>query len=129
MAQVELTNPSKEYTGGKDHIVIIKDLGDLPGGRTLDVTGYTEDLIRAGHVVYKDGDGNLKPLPVSEGAYDSTTATAEAEYVGVVKQTVKKTDARVAILTIGQVNAGASPYPVTAAIQAGLPRIEFLYND
>lgn len=129
MAQVDLTESAYEYSGSKDEVVIVKDLADLPGGASLDTTGYTERFIRAGHVVYRDPSGNLKPLPVKGGAYDAAVATDTARYIGVVKQTVRATRPIVGILTQGQVNGGASPYKPTESIIKGLPRIEFLYVE
>ena len=112
----------------KDGIVIINALGDVPGGRTLDVSGVASgtEVLNAGHIIVKvTATGVHKPLGVTNGAYDSL-ASGE-EYVGVLKASIPVDDPRAAIVTIGQINAAASPYPVTAAIKSGLPRIEFLY--
>lgn len=126
---MSVTNLNKEavrYDDGNDAIVIVKDLGDIPGGRSLDVTEVTAEVIRAGHIlIINDSTKEVKPLGVSGDAY--VTKPSGWSYCGVLKHSVLKTDARAAILTIGQVNAAASPYPVTADIKSGLPRIEFLY--
>lgn len=109
-------------------IVIINDLGDLAGGRTLDVSGVAPGTtaIKAGHIlVQKTADGSFAPLGVSGEAYVSLPEGYT--YAGVLKADVTVSDPRAAILTIGQVNAAASPYPVTEAIKAGLPMIQFLY--
>lgn len=113
---------------GLDSIVIVKDLGGVPGGRTLDVSGVASDetVLKSGHVlVIDDTTQVVSPLGVSNGAY--VTLPSGKSYLGVLKTSVLVSDPRAAIVTIGQVNAAASPYPVTAAIKAGLPRIEFLY--
>lgn len=111
---------------GKDSVVIIKVLTDLPGGRTLDVTGVTDSVIKAGHILVSDNTtGAISPLGVSSGAY--VTVPEGKTLVGVLECSVLTSDPRAAIVTAGQVNAAASPYPVTAAIKTGLPRIEFLY--
>lgn len=109
---------------GNDSIVIVNDLGDIPGGRTLDVTGLT-GVIKAGHIIITKANGEYAPLGVTTGAYNSLD-TGEA-YAGVLKHSVTVEDPRAAILTMGQVNASASPYPVTDTIKSGLPRIQFLY--
>lgn len=112
---------------GLDGIVIVKTLADVPGGRTLDVSGVASDVnvIRSGHIIIIDDATNVvSPLGVSGDAY--VTLPAGKSYFGVLKASVTKTDPRASILTIGQVNATASPYPVTAAIKAGLPRVEFI---
>lgn len=111
---------------GKDSIVIISALTDIPGGRTLDVSGVTSDVVRAGHVLIQDNVTKaIAPLGVSGTSY--VTLPEGKSYVGVLKCSVLKRDPRAAIVTAGQVNAAASPYPVTEEIKAGLPRITFIY--
>ena len=114
---------------GNDDIVIVKCLADIPGGRTLDVSGLpdTMKVIKAGHIIIKNSE-NFKPLPLNGAgtAYDSLPANHS--YVGVLKASVTKDDPRAAIMTQGQVNAAASPYEVTSTIKNALPRIEFLYD-
>lgn len=126
MSVVNLNKSADRIEDGNDAIVIINDLGDIPGGRSLDVTEITAEVIRAGHIlIVNDSTKEVKPLGVSGDAY--VTKPSGWSYCGVLKHSVLKTDARAAILTIGQVNAAASPYPVTAEIKAGLPHIQFLY--
>jgi len=127
MATANLSNEAYELSDGLDSIVIIKDLGDIPGGRTLDVTNVAADVnvIKAGHIIMQDDTSKeYEPLAVSTGAYvaDTTGKT----YVGVLKHTVLKTKAFAPILTMGQVNAAASPYEVTAAIKTALTNIQFI---
>lgn len=113
---------------GKDSIVIINALADIPGGRTLDVSGVASDtkVIAAGHIIIENTTTkDCRPLGVSSGAYVSLPSGYA--YKGVLKASVLVNDPRAAIVTAGQVNAAASPYPVTSAIKTGLPRIEFLY--
>lgn len=112
---------------GLDSIVIVKCLGDIPGGRTLDVSELASDVevVKSGHILIQNTETKaVKPLGVTNGAYD--TLPAKHSYLGVLKASVLKKDPRAAILTIGQVNAAASPYPVTDAIKTGLPNIQFL---
>ena len=124
MATVTLNKTGYEANDGLESIIIVRDLADVPGGRSLDVTGWADDVIKAGHVIIKTAAGEYKPLGVSEGAY---AAIAEGETaVGVLKATVLKSEAFAAIMTQGQVNAAACAVPVTAAIKTALPRIEFL---
>lgn len=127
MATANLKRTSIEVDDGLDSIVIVNDLGDVPGGRTLDVSDVASDVevIKSGHILIKnDTSKAVKPLGVTSGAYDSLPEGCS--YFGVLKASVLKKDPRAAILTVGQVNAAASPYPVTSAIKTGLPRIEFL---
>ena len=126
MPTAQLNKDAFLLDDGNDSIVIISALTDIPGGRTLDVSGVTSDVVRAGHVLIQDNVTKaIAPLGVSGSAY--VTLPEGKSYVGVLKCSVLKRDPRAAIVTAGQVNAAASPFPVTAAIKAGLPRIEFIY--
>lgn len=128
MPTANLNRKQVEVNDGLDSIVIVKDLGDIPGGRSLDVSGVASDVeyLRSGHILVKnDTDNSVSPLGVSEGAY--VALPSGHSYLGVLKASIPVKDARAAILTVGQVNAAASPYPVTAEIKAGLPNIQFLY--
>lgn len=125
MSVTNLNRTPEHFEDGNDSIVIVRDLGDIPGGRSLDVTEVTEDVIRAGHIlISNDTTKDVKPLGVSGSAYSAKPSGWS--YIGVLKHSVLKTDARAAILTIGQVNAAACPYPITADIKSGLPHIQFL---
>lgn len=125
MAVTNLNTTPAHYDDGNDSIVIVRDLGDIPGGRSLDVSEVTDDVIRAGHIIIvNDTTKEVKPLGVTGSAYSAKPSGWA--YLGVLKHSVLKTDARAAILTIGQVNAAACPYPVTADIKAGLSHIQFI---
>lgn len=128
MPTAELNKEQILIDGGKDSVVIVKALADIPGGRTLDVSGVAADVnvIRAGHILVQDDTTKaVSPLGVTGSAYD--TLGAGKSYLGVLKVSVLKKDPRAAIVTMGQVNAAASPYPVTEEIKAGLPNIQFLF--
>lgn len=128
MPQADLNKETIVVSDGVDSIVIVKSLADIPGGRTLDVSGVDKDakFIRAGHIIIKNDTTKVfSPLGVSEGAYVSLPSGHS--YAGVLKASVLVKDPRAAILTMGQVNAAASPYPVTSAIKNGLRNIQFLY--
>lgn len=110
---------------GNDHKVIVRDLADVPGGRTLDVAPWSDDVIRAGHVIKHNTSTDVySPLGISEGSYVSLEANEE--YMGVLKTSITKARPFAPIMTMGEVNAAASPYPVTDTIKAGLPTIKFL---
>lgn len=132
MAQSTLGRKSIELSNGLDDIVIVRSLGDLPGGRTLDVSGLSADIkvICAGHVLVQDTTTKeVSPLAVSGGAY--AALPAGCAYLGVLKASVSVDDPRAAILTMGQVNAAAAATavgaPVTDEIKAALTGIQFLY--
>lgn len=115
------------FSGNNDEIVVMRDLCDVAGGATLDVSSVAAgtQYIAAGHIIKKTAAGDYAPLGVSSNNYVSL-ASGES-YAGVLKKTIAVEDPRAAILTAGQVNAAASPYPVTDTIKSGLARIEFCY--
>lgn len=123
---------AKEATLQTDDIVVVKHLAGIPGGRTLDLTVYTNPKdgtasVRAGHLIVKNTTtGVFAPLSVTqEGKYAAVPATSEL--IGVLEYSVTKEDPRGAILTAGQVNGKALPYELPEDGKAKLPRIEFLY--
>lgn len=126
MAVVKL-NDNADITGfdaGLDSVTIMNYIEGIPGGRSLDVTGFAPKAIRAGHVVIKEtATGNYKPMPVSGDVYDALPAGHTIE--GVVVASVITKEASVGIMVRGSVNQAASPYPVTDAIKQALPLIRF----
>ena len=130
MPEANMNISESHVVTDKDCIVIVKALTDIPGGRTLDVSGLPSgmDVLKAGHIIVKTkATGVHKPLGLTGSplAYDSKDEGDE--FVGVLKASILVSDPRAAIVTSGQINAAASPYPVTDTIKNGLPRIEFLY--
>ncbi len=124
MADVNLSNQSMTVDAGLDSVVIVHALETIPGGRSLDVTGFAPTVIRAGHVVIKEtATGTYKPHPISGTAYAATPASHTVE--GVVMGSVMTDKAMVGIMVRGTVNQVASPYPLTAGIRTALPLIRF----
>lgn len=65
MPTANLNSAENQIDFSNDSIVIMKNLETVPGGRTLDVTGFTPTVIKAGHVIIeKDSDGTLLPMPL-----------------------------------------------------------------
>ena len=129
MPTADLTRERIELNDGLDSIVVVQALSEIPGGRTLDVSGLASDVtsVKSGHVLVIDSKTKaVSPLAIADGAY--VTLPEGKAYYGVLKNTVLKRDPRAAIITAGQINVAASPAPVTAAIKAALPRIEWLYE-
>ena len=112
---------------GLESKVIVNCLGDIPGGRTLDVTNVAEGttVIKAGHLIIADANGVCKPMPLSGTSYDSLPANHS--YVGVLKASITVADPRAAIMTIGQVNQAACPYTIPDGAKSALTHIEWLY--
>lgn len=127
MADVVTLNRTGYFVDdGNESKVIIRDLADIPGGRALNMEGFADDVVRAGHIIKRTvATDSYAPLGVSSDAY-AEVAEGE-EIVGVLKVSVTKERPAAAIMTIGQVNAAASPYPVTEEIKTALPQIKFLY--
>jgi hypothetical protein len=124
MATVNLSKKPGGFDAGLDSVITVNYLEGIPGGRALDVTGFTDSVIVAGHAVIKEtATGNYKPMPVSGNAYDSLPAGHTIE--GVTVSTVATDEASVSIMVRGSVNKIASRYPVTPAIEAALPLIRF----
>lgn len=129
MPYANLVRESVEVNDGLDSIVIVNALGDIPGGRTLDVSGVASGtkVIKAGHIIIADANGVAKPMPVNSGGTAYGSLPSNHSYLGVLKASVTVTDPRAAIVTMGQVNVAASPFPVTSAMKTALANIQFLY--
>lgn len=84
MAVANLNNAPTQIITGNDSIVIVDNLQSVRGGRTLDVTGFTPSMVKAGHVIIKEtSTGEYKPMPVvGSGAIEKTGAiTGGSSYV------------------------------------------------
>lgn len=69
MATVNLNNADELYITGNDSIVIVDNFQSIRGGRSLDVSGVTESVIKAGHVIIKETAAeNYKPMPATEAS-------------------------------------------------------------
>lgn len=122
-----LATQGSGYDAGNDTIVIVKVLEAIPGGKTLDVTSFTPDVIPAGHLIIEEtATGVLKPMPISGTAYAALPASHT--YHGVLISTILKAKPFAGILVRGTVNHAASYYTITsvlAAAKAALPLIRF----
>lgn len=83
----------QELITGLDNVVIVQNEWSLPGGRTLDVSGYAGKVIKAGHVIIKEtSTGNYKPMPATEarkaGAATVGTLVAGTGYTNGVYENV-----------------------------------------
>lgn len=124
----EMTRSSQ--IGGFDSVVIVRDDCDVPCGVALDVSGYSQPVIHAGHLLAKNQEsGEVFPLNVDGGAYEALPSNCV--YYGINKSSVLKSLAACAVLVDGTVNAAAAAqligaeYP-EAALKA-IPQVEFLY--
>lgn len=63
---INLNNASATYNDGKDSVVIVDNFQSIRGGRSLDVTGFPNPVIRAGHVIIVEtATGYHKPMPIN----------------------------------------------------------------
>jgi hypothetical protein len=114
----------------KDPIVIRKYIAGYQQGKVLDVTDFTEEYIRKGHVIiYNPTTEVYKPMPVASGKY--STLPSGYEYVGVACATKSKKEPFVAIMYSGEVNDVASPFdvePIKAALKTAVPTLVFKHD-
>lgn len=111
---------------GNDSIVVQNFLSGIPGGRMLNMEGYAEEVVYAGHIIIKKA-GEYKPMPVKDGAY---YALPEGySYCGMLQASITKAEPFAAIMTQGQALEGALPYSIEgikAALKTALPALDFI---
>lgn len=105
----DLTPKKQQIVFGDDSIVIQKYISGIKGGRTLDVTGFTEPVIKAGHVIIKLENGNYAPMPI-DGDHYVLTIPSGAKYVGILYRSIPTAKPVASIMTAGEVNSEAMPY-------------------
>jgi hypothetical protein len=120
MAAQNLMQKGAKVDTSKDNVVIDKILETVRGGATLDVTGFADATIQAGHVIIKE-NGEFKPQPID--------GTKEALAVGILTVSIETAKPEAAIMTRGTVNEGALKYPINAATKTALSaRINYVIN-
>lgn len=123
----DLASQGAGYDTSNDTIVIVKVLEAIPGGKTLDVTGFSPDVIPAGHLIIEEtSTGVLKPMPISGTNYGSLPASHT--YKGVLISTILKSKPFAGVMVRGTVNKNASFYGIASvltAAQTALPLIRF----
>jgi hypothetical protein len=96
-----------------DSVVIRKVDHDIPGGKTLDVTGITDTVLKAGHVIIENtSTGAHKPLGIKSGAYDSLPSGHA--FKGLLTASILTATKQASVGIAGDVNG-------TAAVNSGLP--------
>jgi len=125
-----LNTEKKQIVFGDDSVVIQKYISGIKGGRTLDVTDFTDTVIKAGHVIVTDGEGTYKPMPVSDGAYGSLPEGCS--YAGILYRTTMTADPQASIMTNGEVNSEAVPFDMSSILDAfkeACPLISFIKDE
>lgn len=115
---------------GNDSIVIRHYIAGDKCGKVLNVEGFTEEFIRAGHVIiYNPETEDYKPMPVSDGVYSSLPEGYN--YVGVAVSTKSIKEPFIAYMHTGEVNDVASPYPIDDikdALKEAVPTLVFKHD-
>lgn len=125
----DLTPNKQQIVFGDDSIVIQKYISGIKGGRTLDVTGFAEKVIKAGHVIIVK-NGVYAPMPVEGNAY--AALPEGAAYAGVLYRSISAAKPAASIMTWGEVNVEAVPYPmatILAAFKTACPHIDFIKDE
>lgn len=135
--------------GSYDSIVIKKHITDIEGGRTLDVTGFPEDVILAGHVIISKVANDEKvylPMPVKQVLVDNEPAVDEegnkvyaydtlpegASYEGILYRSILAEKPAASILIDGVVNDEVMKIKLGAiesAFKAACPHIIFNHDE
>ncbi len=119
-----LDNTKETVDTSNDSIVVINNAETIPGGKTLDVTGFTPTVIKAGHIIIEEtSSGILKPMPVDGDAYAALPASHT--YKGVLIASILTLKPFAAVCVRGSINKIASPYAVPAGAITALPLIRF----
>ena len=125
----DLTPNKQQIVFGEDSVVIQKYISGIKGGRTLDVTGFAASVIKAGHVIIVK-NGTYAPMPVEGNAY--AALPEGAAYAGVLYRSIPAAKPAASIVTWGEVNSVAVPYPMNAiltAFKTACPHIDFIKDE
>lgn len=121
---------NREVISGPDSI-IIRHYGDgIKGGKVLDMTGFTPEILKCGHVIIKNASDTYKPMPLNAEATSYASLPAGHTYVGLAVHSCEwaKEGSLVGIITDGEVNDSVLPYDfstIAAAFKAAVPTIRF----
>lgn len=129
MTVANLTNPATEVITGNDSIVMPNYLEGIRGGRTLDVTGFPNEVIHAGHVIIKDSAGAYKPMPLNEAGTEYAALPDGASYAGFLVASISTDRPFAGIMVRGTINPKATPFKmdsILAAIKTALPLIDYM---
>ena len=121
---------NKEILSGLDSIVIRNYVDGIKGGKVLDMTNFTPEVLKAGHVIIKSNTDVYKPMPLNNDGTAYGTLPQNHTYVGVSMTTVEwqKEGSAVGIMTAGELNDVAAPYDfstIATAFKAAVPTIRF----
>jgi len=111
--QANLVNETINIDNSMDSVVIIENIVSIRGGKTLDVTGYPLDVLKAGHILIKQSSSDdYKPMPLADGNEEYDSLPSGHVYAGVLNATILTKRPFAGVMTWGVVNEAASPFPV-----------------
>lgn len=125
----DLTPKKNQIVFGDDSIVILKYISGIKGGRTLDVTGFAGSVVKAGHVIIVK-DGVYAPMPLNGEVY--AELPEGYAYAGVLYRSIPAAKPAASIMTWGEVNSVAMPYPMDSILEAfkvACPHIDFIKDE
>lgn len=133
---------------GDDSVVIQKFISGIPGGRTLDVTGYPVANVLAGTAIIKVADAGAgrtgefvyKPMPIKKDGknedetdkYVYDTLPEGATYVGILYRSISVSDPQASIMVDGVVNEAILPYgfaSIKSAFATAVPHIIYMKDE
>ena len=121
MATANLSKNNGTVNTTNDSVVIVQNLDGLPGGRTLDVTGFPDNEISAGHVIIKEtATSEYKPLAVNG------IKPAGHNYVGYLVASLRASNAQAAIMYAGTINEAYCKYPIPAGAKTSINRVTII---
>ena len=128
-ATANLNNEGQSIINANDSTVIVDNFATIRGGRTLDVTGHTPDVINAGHVIIKHTATDLyKPMPLATNDTVYGSLPGGYEYAGILVASILKAKPFAGIMVQGTMNYAVAPFDMTtilAAVRTALPLIDF----
>lgn len=119
---------TEQITDGRDSIVHLDRGTTLPGGRSLDATGFAPTVIPAGHIIIREtATGVFKPMPVTGSAYDALPTGHT--YYGLLQASVATAKPFASIRLSGVSNSAAMLYntsSILTAFVAAVPTIRLV---
>ena len=132
MQPAVLSHETQVIGNGLDSVVIRRHISSIIGGTTLNMDGFPNDVIRAGHVAIKDTVNNeYKPMPLNEAGTAYGSLPANHVYAGVITKSALKKEPVVGIMYAGEVNDEAVPFSVASikdAMKSALPQLVFMHD-
>ena len=118
---------TETFDSGKESVIIRNYVNGIMGGVVLDMTGFSGEFIQCGHIIIRNTtSGEYKPMPVTGKAYGSLPESYE--YVGICMTTAPADTPHVGVMTAGEANDKAVPYPVDtikAAFKTAVPTLQW----